>query len=776
MVLPTGPLAGLAISAPAEAWGAPVTVTLVTTPVTAVSLEGVRAGSALVSLEVDGARFAGAPVHVFLPGDVGTADEVAMVFGYDRATGEFEAMPSYPSPGGTSFVTQHFSEYLTLLTQRVRLDVALPTPFQYGVDDFPLVNEGSWLAPGGFCSGQVVAAITYFLERRLDGGAPLVSYADQRPPDAGPSTRASQAFYADDQRAWLLTSTVQSESVFSFVNWDKWKDVQQAAHPPLANQLLSAALYVTRRPQLLDIRRFQPDGGSVGHALLVFGKSVDDAGVRYLVSDPNWPYREDAGVTRTVHYLGGDAGFEPYTGRLNATDPTRNYTQFTFLGTWAFVSRDAVRTMWESADADRLGDGFPDVSLVARATPGPGNPEAPLRDGLVRTDPMLLIAVDPAPFTWRLTVYAPDYVRRATATSVLDDWAWVSLAPGDNLLGVLVEGRSGHQVPDYRWVDFRWVTVRYQAPVPQQPRVLGSLALPSPARGLDVRDGTAWVMLDAQGLAVVDVSQDAAPALLSVSNIGVHSTGRGVVVSAERYGFAGVGSFKILDLAEPLSPSVVSAVGFNADCGRLVVREPWAFIACGAKSYVSEGLLGIATVADAGTPSTNRGVAGITWSRTVRDVELSDDGTTAFLLGSGGAVAAFDVHAPATPGTVPLSTLTAQSTTAHAMTRGGGTLYVAAESLSVADVSTPTAMRWLARDPYRDVRDVAVSGTTLVAVGVLGSAGRLWIYDVSNPAAPTVTWSLELPAPATAVKVVGRKAYVTTWSSTTSGALLVVGL
>lgn len=769
-----GPLAGLSLTVPPGAWPAGVTLTLAVTPVSAVRLDGVRAGSALVSLEPGGARSTAEPVHVFIPGER-SDEEVAMVFGYDRATGELEAMPSYPAPGGTAFATQHFSEYLTLLTQKVKLDEPLPTRFEYGVDDFPMVNEGSYLAPRGFCSGQVVAALSYWADRRLDGGAPLVEYADARPPDGGPSTRRTQAFYADDRRAWQLTSAVQRESVFTLENWDHWRQLQQYAKPERTEQLLSAALYVTKRPQFLTIRRVLEDGGTMGHALLAFGKQRTDAGSRYLISDPNWPWREDAGTPREVLYR-ADAGFTPYSGRLNSNDATRDYTQFAFVGTWAFVSRDTVRTLWQHFDDDLLGDGFPEATVVARASAVPGNPEAFLVDGLVRTDPVLRVGLNPEPFTWRITVYDASLRELARSSQVLGDGAQVTLAPGDNVLGVRVDGRSGSQVPDYSWVHFRWVTVRYQPPEPNQPVLLGSVTLPGAARGLDVRDGTAYVALDTEGFSVVDVSSPAAPVLRATLDVGAHSLGRGVVVSADQYAFTGVGSFKILDVRDPLAPSVVSGTGFNADCGRLVVHGAHAFVACGRKSYVAEGLLGIASVADAGSGATNRGVGSITWSRTVRDVELSPDGATAFLLGSGGSVAAFDVSAPSAPGTAPLSSVDGDAVTPFAMDREGTTLFVAADGLRLVNAATPTALAWLGGDPYRDVRDVDAFGTTAVAVGVDGNAGRLWVYDVTDPLAPTVTKRLELAQPATAVKVVGGRAYVTTGTGAGAGALLIIAL
>lgn len=473
--------------------------------------------------------------------------------------------------------------------------------------------------------------------------------------------------------------------------------------------------------------------------------------------------------------LRGRRGLHPVRRQRNATDATASYTRFDFVGTWAFVSRDAVRARWDDFDADRLGDGFPGAPLVAKASTVPGNPQAPLVDGLVRTDPNLRVGLDPESYHWRLRVYDATFRELASGTKTLGDWVSVPLVEGDNVLGVRVDGRGGSTVPDFRWVDFRWVTVRYQPPQVGEPVLLGSVALPDRALGLTVKGTTAYVALDTAGLALVDVSNDAAPRLTSVTDVGAHSTGRGLVVTDDGYAFGGVGSFKILDVVDPQHVTVVSGTGFNANCGRLEVLGAHAFVACGSKSYVSEGLLGIADVADAGSGATNRAVGAITWSRTVRDVALSADGHVAYLLGSAGSVAAFDVTNPRAPGATALATLSGEATAPFALDREGGLLFVAADGLRLADVSTPAAPEWLGGDPYRDVRDVDAFGTRAVAVGFFESAGRVWLYDVSDPMLPTVTKTLPLTQPATAVMVVGNKAYITTATGAGEGALLVVG-
>jgi hypothetical protein len=312
--------------------------------------------------------------------------------------------------------------------------------------------------------------------------------------------------------------------------------------------------------------------------------------------------------------------------------------------------------------------------------------------------------------------------------------------------------------------------------VATDPIVLGSVPFTTGAMGLDVVGTTAYVMLEDSRLAIVDVTQPSQPVITVLFVVGGHSVGRGVSVTSQQYAAIGAGSFKIVDVRAPRSPVVLGGVGFNADCGRLTVRGEVAFVACGKYSFTTGGLLGIVTLANPADKEMNRGIGNIEYSTTVKDVELSADGTTAFLLGSSGAVAAYDVTNPARPSATPKSSVdSAGATTSYAIDREGTLLAVAAGRLELIDASNVSGLRRLGSDRQRDVRDVDLVGTTAYAVGAFGTAGRFWIYDVSNPASPSVRTQLDLAAPATAVKVIGRHAFVTTRSSTGTGALLVIG-
>lgn len=765
-----GMLAGATITVPAGAWPAPVSLRVWAAAITAVELADVRAGSDLVELDVGEAGYAALPIEIFLPVPE-SPTEFGMVFAWDPQLGVLEGMASLPKAGGITFLTRHFTSFAALLIAHVRLDESVSTDFVYGTDDWAMTNRGSFATPTGQCEGQVVSALYYHQAFRRDGGEPLVEKGDGRPSGRA-SSHVTQEFEHDDARARQLAVWVQKSPAVSLAAVSEWHARDQYRDPSLTTKLLSAALYVTQSPQLVTIWRDRPDGGEVGHALLAFAKRATDAGHSYSISDPNWPWRAlTCEEPRSLSYLFADGGgFAPYSGALNAGDPASNFTRFAYFGTWGFTDKAAVAAAWSRFEHGQPDDWLPEVGYFA-AEVDTNNARAELVDGLLRTNAQLdLEAEGPSDLKWRTTIYDRNLAFWAQSPVVAGPTR-LTLQPGDNLVGVYTEGDVDGR---WRWLDFRWLTVRYQAPAPQL-RLVGTLALPSPARDVAVDGARAHVAIDSPGYAMVDVGNPAAPALLGTLDVSPHSTGRGIA-TRDSWAFMGVGSFKILDVRSMAAARVTAQHGFNADCGKLLLRGEVAFVACGRKSYVSEGMLGIASTADPGDGGAGgRGLSAITWSTSVKDVAVSADGAVAWLLSGGGAVAGFSVANPRAPGATPLGSWSglANGGVGSGLDLEGNLLFVAAEGLAVLDVTTPTAPALVGQDRYRDIRGVDAAGSVLVAVGAGQTGGRVWLYDVSDPAVPTVTASIDLPAVATAVQVVGRRAWVTGWAGA-AGALYVL--
>ncbi len=102
----------------------------------------------------NGGTWSEAYITVTLPIKV-NANQFAMLFTYDEASGELDGLPVLSEEGGQlKAVTQHFSEILGVEIDEAELDAwSGGTGFEHGVDNWQFANYGSYLAPDGHCAG-----------------------------------------------------------------------------------------------------------------------------------------------------------------------------------------------------------------------------------------------------------------------------------------------------------------------------------------------------------------------------------------------------------------------------------------------------------------------------------------------------------------------------------------------------------------------------------------------------------------------------------------------
>lgn len=110
-------------------------------------------------------------------------------------------------------------------------------------------------------------------------------------------------------------------------------------------------------------------------------------------------------------------------------------------------------------------------------------------------------------------------------------------------------------------------------------------------------DDIAWVLTAGGSLVEVDAPVGVDPEFgPSVFDVPAHSTRRGLAVIDDTTLLVGAGSVSIVPLTGLESPYATGS--FNADCGRGVVVGTVAYVACGRRSFVDEGVLGVVDVED----------------------------------------------------------------------------------------------------------------------------------------------------------------------------------
>ena len=288
-------------------------------------------------------------------------------------------------------------------------------------------------------------------------------------------------------------------------------------------------------------------------------------------------------------------------------------------------------------------------------------------------------------------------------------------------------------------------------PRPEQ-RILGSCATPGPALGIVLSQGYAYVAASEAGLAILDISDPVRPSLL-----GSRATGAIVGDVAVQGGYAYCADsqgLKVIDIGNPSVPSLVGS--YEAiPCNSVEVAGQRAFIT----SFMSMHILDIS---DPRTPALlgSYNVAGSGWfAPNATDAVVNDD--LAYVLS--GVLDIVDISNPASPqllGSTSDLNGPGMTTFRFRMALAGncilGPSYEA--GLKIIDVGDPGDPRLAG---VYDSPGIALAATVHGSNAFLadGTSG-LSVIDISTPASPrVVAWS-DTPDICSGVAVEAGLAYV----------------
>ena len=418
-----GSLVGLALQVPSGAYGTARDFAVSYRPITGHSYdERINPISPLITVE-NGGGYADDIITLKVPVEV-PQGHFAMGFFYDRDTGALEGMPLVAEEASSVTVaTRHFSDFfISSVLQSVLLNITVDSGFRPGVDDWQFQNKGSYIAPRGLCAGQSIAAMWYYNERkdeqRLYGRYDNYLSEEEKTPD----------LWEDDNLAYRLASTVHADA-WSGVEAKILRSVRSVADD-LHMLAFAYAFHVTGTPQFVSLGR---EGG--GHA--VIGYKIEKGSL--WIADPNFPGVKSA--ERQIEFR--DGKFQPYTSAEYVGGPGRVYTKIGFMATTALVEWDAVGARFAEMENGAVGDEyFPAYTMLGQ---GPGAAAVPLVDGVAFPDDQLAVPIPD--LGWTVKVF-----RAGQELPKVD--GWVTLEPGENKLGILVQ-------LDDRYVDFYRVTVIY---------------------------------------------------------------------------------------------------------------------------------------------------------------------------------------------------------------------------------------------------------------------------------------------------------------------------
>jgi len=441
---PGDPLDGLRLDVPGGAFSADRAFSVTARPVTASDFGPlVTPAGPLVTVEYGGG-YADAPMTLRIPAVIPDG-AVAGAFYYDETTGRLEGVPVVAIDAtGVTVATRHFSSLLATIATGGLPDT-VDSGFRPGIDDWQFQNLGSFIEPGGHCSGQAVSAMYYYTERRRATGAtPLFGTYDNN----GAPTK-TPTFWLDDSDGYRLASIVQHDT-----NWTSWAATlftnSEKTSDAIHRMALRYTMAVTGEPQQILI--YDANGGH-GHAITAYRVTKD----RVFVADPNYP-----GRLRTIRWDEAAQDLLPYASGSNAADIAANgvviYEQILYSAKSAIADWGVIGQRWAEFDASTIGNGtFPAYSLEALAGKDAQGKDiwAPLVDGYRTTEKRLTLRLrgPAAPNDVMMRIW------RGTSTANPSPWGallTIDLEDGDNPLGIAEIGRVGDR---WNYVDFVRLTV-----------------------------------------------------------------------------------------------------------------------------------------------------------------------------------------------------------------------------------------------------------------------------------------------------------------------------
>lgn len=391
--------------------------------------------------------------------------QFAMAFLYNHKTGELEGMPfSETGEDYIKVVTTNFSNtepneisgfaaQLNGATDVPLSEIAVSiidtptlmkdyvTPFEPGTDDWQFVNWGSYIAPGGHCSGQVMGMLWYYHNKKRKGSPSLFGRFDND------GINKTPVLWQDDVAGYKFCSMLQLDWSYSDANTKitAWQN-----NDTRTMWAFAYAMRITDEPQLCIIGTWKDDSR---HAILVYGMK----GGKLLVNDPNKPGTDKP----HIYYDPYSKTFTPYFTGLKAGDPGMQWPRIYYYAKSMVKSWQTAAIHWQEVASKTIGDDkFPNYTIVAL---NERDEFVPLADGFNV----------PLGGTLTLRIRCPgvetDYqVYDANGFPMKRDGDVVTLPEADQqLIGVCVTdtAKSKH------WIGFKWFKVKVAStnPVIEEP-------------------------------------------------------------------------------------------------------------------------------------------------------------------------------------------------------------------------------------------------------------------------------------------------------------------
>ena len=405
-----------------------------------------------------------------------------LIFIYDDVNKKLEPLPVQKyDANSVTFTTRHFATsnlmaerakkntpllqsdegYSLILVSSLQESIINQTPiissgFKPGVDDWEFPNRGSYIAPGGHCAGQNMAAMWYYFEKKLKGEPGLFNLMN-----------TVNNIWQENNRGYRFCSVLQEDLSWRgrFIDFfDKYIDKNQDLDK-LKFYMIAGAMLVTGEPQGIGVyvqEGTRPNGTPKygGHDLICY--QLEPSSGKLYISDPNYP-----GKGQVINFKNNK--FEPYQASYKAGNPPTSFPFITYYAKTAYIEWDKIKDRWKEIENYKIGnDKFPSAKLWS---PDNGGFYIEEEEFDYNIDTLILTAETPT------TDAAYDLYGKRLAQITIFDENGAKIISGDDVrikftepkvlkFGILIEGftekskyDNGDYVPEY--IDFRWLSINY---------------------------------------------------------------------------------------------------------------------------------------------------------------------------------------------------------------------------------------------------------------------------------------------------------------------------
>jgi len=477
---------GLEITVPANSYPESKTFTISTAEITNHKLgDYFKPITPLILIE-NGGDYANEIMEITIPITL-SEGEIPLGFYYNELDGTLESIPTkaYTS-NSITLLTRHFmsaSDFKTENTQEKSAPVSISTAsklvissiseilidltpiissgFNVGKDDWEFTNYGSYIAPGGHCAGQNMAAMWYYYEKTLKGEESLFE-----------KFNTHDNLWQDNAVGYKFCSVIHADlewDGYLAKLFDQFIDRNQELDK-LKFYTIAGAMMVTGEPQGIGIYRqtgTNTDGTPQygGHDLICY--KIDPNEGKLFISDPNKP-----GVEQSI--LLKDNKFEPYVAKTNGNTPSNPYPFVTYYAKTAYIDWNKISSRYTEVLDSTIGNNapntFPEYSIVVKEEKKEDDYQ--FWNGMtINSDTLRCVVQCPTSEVYYnidntkligFAIYNEDGQKISISESKWQNY--VLLKPGLNRLAFYIYGwRSGSKFSngEYidKFIDFKWFNV-----------------------------------------------------------------------------------------------------------------------------------------------------------------------------------------------------------------------------------------------------------------------------------------------------------------------------